>query len=642
MSRRTIGIGILITLALIGALALSVTLLRPADEAAWRFIGPNSAHILAMAFDPTTPTTLYAGTEDGVYTSDDGGATWRAAGSGPFEVRAIGIDPVTPTTLYAGTETVQGMFKSEDGGVTWRAINNGLGERPFTYALAIDPANPQVIYAGTENGVYKSNNGGAAWRRVLAIAPIFALAVDPLAPATLYASGGRGGVHKSEDGGMTWRAIDDGLPAGARVLVLALHPTERGVVYAGTDNGVYASADGGVTWRAFNDGLLQPDGTAPVVFGLVVLPTGEVFTFIGDSLYWRARDSDAWRQAPFSAPVPPGMLGREGGMRLLAVLPTTPPTLFVAPDRMSAYPGLYRSTDFGATWQPAGLHAYVTHLAVTESALYAGTHNGGVYRSEDRGVTWRVASTGLTHFYVSALVVDPTVPGMMYAGTGDGVCQSVDGGVTWHAIGLRGQWVYALVFDPQRPTTLYAGASEGVFVSDDRGATWRATGLTGRVFDLVFDPSAPSTLYAAAGDDGVHRSDDGGATWRAVTAGMSGQRVLALAVAPTTPPTLYAGTGSGASGSIFRSVDGGATWNETDITSPADSVSAIAVDPTVPARVYAVASSPGVLRSIDGGLTWDIWRRYDIATALAIEPAQLAVIYVGTWRGVYRWTVDDR
>ncbi len=135
----------------------------------------------------------------------------------------------------------------------------------------------------------------------------------------------------------------------------------------------------------------------------------------------------------------------------------------------------------------------------------------------------------------------------------------------------------------------------------------------------------------------MHRSDDGGATWRAVT-GMSGQTVLALAVAPTTPPTLYAGT---ASGSIFRSVDGGAIWNET-YGSNGDYVTTIVINPTVPTRVYAIASSSGVLRSIDGGLTWNIWRGFDEATALAIEPVQPTVLYVGTWRGVQRWTGDDR
>ena len=62
--------------------------------------------VRALAIDPTTPATLYAGTSgDGVFKSTDSGGTWAAANTGltTLHVNALAIDPATPATLYAGT-----------------------------------------------------------------------------------------------------------------------------------------------------------------------------------------------------------------------------------------------------------------------------------------------------------------------------------------------------------------------------------------------------------------------------------------------------------------------------------------------------------------------------------------------------------
>jgi photosystem II stability/assembly factor-like uncharacterized protein len=111
-----------------------------------------SSEVIALAIDPQTPATLYAGTRGGVFKSTDGGGTWGATGLGSFYVRAIAIDPRTPTTLYAGTSGA-GVGKSTDGGASWSALNTGLTNL-FVNALAIDPQTPTTIYAGTQAGVF--------------------------------------------------------------------------------------------------------------------------------------------------------------------------------------------------------------------------------------------------------------------------------------------------------------------------------------------------------------------------------------------------------------------------------------------------------------------------------------------------------
>ena len=123
----------------------------------WTSQGPFGGTIRALAIDPVTPSTLYAGTihpnvPNGgvVFKSTNGGTTWTATGGSFSEFfGALAIDPVTPSTLYAGT--LGGVFKSTNGGTTWTAINTGLTSTSVL-ALAIDTATPSTLYAGTAGG----------------------------------------------------------------------------------------------------------------------------------------------------------------------------------------------------------------------------------------------------------------------------------------------------------------------------------------------------------------------------------------------------------------------------------------------------------------------------------------------------------
>jgi hypothetical protein len=99
LSRTTRLIVALGALALLGALGLGFTLLRPAEEEnPWEFLGPADRDVTSLVFDPTTPTTLYAATRfGGVYKSEDGGATWRYLRGSGFRGRSLAIAPTTPS-----------------------------------------------------------------------------------------------------------------------------------------------------------------------------------------------------------------------------------------------------------------------------------------------------------------------------------------------------------------------------------------------------------------------------------------------------------------------------------------------------------------------------------------------------------------
>ena len=159
-----------------------------------------------------------------------------------------------------------GIFKSTNGGTTWQAASSGLGSTEI-YALAIDPSAPSTVYAGTLQGIYKSINAGATWAAAstgIGSSWIQTLAVDPASPATLYAgmwSASRG-LFKTTNGGTTWAPSAGGLALPVRVHGLAVDRVDSAKVYAVGPYGVYRSLDHGASWSLSNAGLTSVFATA--------------------------------------------------------------------------------------------------------------------------------------------------------------------------------------------------------------------------------------------------------------------------------------------------------------------------------------------------------------------------------------------
>ena len=517
---------------------------------AWTSHGPATAAIGALAIDPRTPSTLYAGAQlgGGVFKSTDTGSTWSAMNTGlpaNSSVSALAIDPRTPTTLYAGAGA--GLFTSADGGSTWSEVNTGLPDSDLyggVYALAIDPRTPTTLYAGTGTSVIKSTDGGAIWSAINFGTAVLQLAIDPHTPTTLYAILPLGcfhgllcsaaGVFKSTDAGGTWAASDPLAPvilirnfglAGASAL--AIDPLTPGTLYAGTGRGVFRSTDAAGTWTAENTGF--------TTIGLI-------------------------------------------GVFALAIDPRTPRTLYAGTDT-----GVFESADGGTTWYLSNFPGVPVFDPRTPRTLYAMT-NGGVFKSTDGGGTWSEMNTGLpAPFSASALVIDPSDHNTLYAVAGS-VFKSTDGGGTWSAAntGLT-DTVQVFAIDPQTPTTLYAGTMHsGVFKSRDAGGTWTATntGLHYKgVLSLAIDPFMPTTLYVATearGGVDVRKSTDGGISWD--PSNFPGVPVFD----PSTPGTLYL------KGGVSKSTDGGANWSTLNMGLPGGTnVFALAIDPLMPTTVYA-------------------------------------------------------
>jgi photosystem II stability/assembly factor-like uncharacterized protein len=247
--------------------------------------GLEGSAVFCLAIDPSAPTTLYAGRlGGGVFKSTNGGQSWIAASSGLIDpiVLSIAIDPTNPKTIYAGTAgggffPGHQVFKSTDGGLSWTVSNSGLPVSIID-VLRIDPANAAVIYAGTNfAGVFKSVDAGRSWSAAnsgMTPALIQDLAVDPDNTATIYAGLGgcsagclgSAGVFKSINGGMGWTDVNSGL-TDLQVISLAVDPAHTGIVYAGTrSHGVFESINAGSTWNVVNPALLS------TLFAILHLP----------------------------------------------------------------------------------------------------------------------------------------------------------------------------------------------------------------------------------------------------------------------------------------------------------------------------------------------------------------------------------
>jgi photosystem II stability/assembly factor-like uncharacterized protein len=181
--------------------------------------------------------------------------------------------------------------------------------------------------------------------------------------------------------------------------------------------------------------------------------------------------------------------------------------------------------------------------------------------------------------------------------------RSTDGGSTWE---FGGTWPAAiLVADPTNPDVLYTisytASGPSIVKTADGGVSWQPanSGLPGNIANpFALAPSSPSTLYALSGSPpSVYRSDDGAATWSLV--GPAPGSGYFLVVDAFDSETLYLANGS----TLWVSHDGGVQWNPSGAGLPADS-SRYAPDPRTPGTVWAFGGGGGVYKSVDSGATF--------------------------------------
>ena len=221
----------------------------------------------------------------------------------------------------------------------------------------------------------------------------------------------------------------------------------------------------------------------------------------------------------------------------------------------------------------------------------------------------------------------------------------------WKALGPPGGDVRALAADPSRPARIFLGTADGhIFGSEDSGAHWMLLGRASSQLDavitaIVVDPRDGNVLFASswtrnAGAGGaVFRSADGGRSWGA--AGLAGQAVRALAMAPSDPNELVAGTLDG----VYRSLDSSKTWERISPEHHGElrNLDSLAIDPRDPQTIYA-GTFHLPWKTADGGRSWHPIHEGMIddsdVMSLLIDEANSQRIYASACSGIYR--SDDR
>ncbi len=222
----------------------------------WRAVtGPFDPTRVALAIDPIAPSTLYRSSSDGaglVDKSVDGGESWAVLDGPPVAVTQVAVSPRTPGVVYTGT--LDGVYRSEDGGASWTRASRGLPDSVSLIdgsvrtaavdVLAFGPESPSTLYAVAafyspghfSRAVFRSTDAGETWTaagRGLEDTLVNTLAADPVVPGRLFAGTEDGGVFLSEDAGMTWTAMSAGL-TGAPVEDLALSTGSPATLWAAT------------------------------------------------------------------------------------------------------------------------------------------------------------------------------------------------------------------------------------------------------------------------------------------------------------------------------------------------------------------------------------------------------------------------
>ena len=626
---------------------------------------PPSSTALSMNSEDHDVIYLADRTAPKIWKTSDAGAGWNEIADftyyGAFLVNRVLADGdvVYASTFGPGLHGGK-LYKSENAGANWTDITGNLPRSVLD--IAVDPANKDIIYVTTHiYGAYKSVDGGSTWEELNEFPDIGAydIEIDPVEPSVLYTCGMGGctvpnwcmepdgytftddsGVYKSTDSGSTWEKI---LTTGNECRAIRIHPDNHTLLFAAAmDDGLQVSTDGGSTWNSFNSGLDTYVLTSCAIADDKIYAGSQACGVYAGDIDTNGL-SVAWQRERSNKPVP------EVYSLEIKVDPGNSNRIYVG----SNPGGLYRSDDGGETFYDKN---FLTPSVVVEDPLrqgyytfainpdnpdevWLGTWGKGIYKSYD-GMDFDISAHGTDRKmygkYITQIVIDPTFPNVVYAGTSEGVFKTSNGGQSWVEMnqGLGSTDVRSLVIHSNGD--LYAGTKGyGIYIWDGVWERQNAFGDWGVIWpmwndrpmyqytSLLIHPVDNSRMMLGTFPQGIYRSTDYGITWRESNTGWTMDGVFRLVCHPNNPETVYSGTYNG----LNISHDFGEHWQMCDTGWPDEQwVFSIDFDPTNPDIMYACSKNGEnegtgdegfrgtVMKSVNGGESW-----YTITNGLDVD-----------------------
>ncbi len=652
----------------------------------WRSIGPfRGGRAVAVSGVPGGGSVFYFGAVDGgIWKTSDAGSVWTPIfdGQSAASIGAIEVAPSDPNIIYAGTgesdirsdlASGDGVYKSSDAGKTWH--NVGLKDTRQISRIAVDPGNANVVFVAAlghaygpndQRGVFRSNDGGQTWDRVLYINPQTGaadLAISADHPQTLFAAmwdahrapwstyaplaGPGSGLYRSIDNGATWKqVVGNGFPEGnlGRIGVAIARGTQGHRIYAVVE----AEAD------RSKAGLYRSDNG-------------------GDS--WTRVNSD------------PRITSRGWYFNCITADPNDPDVLYVP------NVAFYKLSDGGKTLSivrgaPGGDDYHQVWIDPANSAhMVLGTDQGTTV-SLNGGKTWSTWYNQPTaQFY--HVITDNEVPYNVYgaqqdSGTAATPSRTDHGQIDlrdWFAVG--GSESGYIMPDPRNPNIFYVSGTYGELSRFDRRtmqsqniAPWPMPGGIGTAIDkwkyrdpwtpmLAFSPVQANTLFL--GTQFVMRTLDGGLHWQAISRDLTRSNaeltnsnepvsvanakelgygvVYTIAPSPINGAEIWAGSDTGL---IHLTRDSGKKWS--DVTpqglSAWSKISLIEASHFKPGEAYAAVDRhrlddmrPYLFRTRDFGKTWQPIVNgipsNAFLRAIREDPKKRGLLFAATEFGVY-------
>jgi photosystem II stability/assembly factor-like uncharacterized protein len=648
------------------------------------FRGGRSATVTGVAGQPNL--YYFGGAGGGVWQTKDGGQTWTNISDGYFggSIGAVTVAESDPNTIYVGggEKTVRGnvsygygMWKSIDAGKHWESI--GLDNSRHISRVRVHPRNPDLVYAAVmgdlfkdteERGVYRSQDGGQTWERILfagADAGAVDLSMDPSNPRVLFAStwrirrtpyslesGGEGsGLWKSTDGGDNWTEItgNKGLPKGIwGINGVAVSPVDGNRVYAIIENkeagGVYVSNDAGETWMARSDDRALRQ-RAWYYTRIYADPQDIDGVYVMNVSYHHSTDGGRTFESD-NAP--------HGDHHDLWIAPENNERMIIADDG-----GAQVTFDQGENWstyhnQPTAQFYRVVTDNHFPYRIYGAQQDNSTVRilhRTDRGTIgesdWEATAGGES----AHLAPDPENPDIVYGGSYGGFLTRYDHennqvrainvwpdnpmGYGAEGMKYRFQWNFPIFFSPNDPDVLYT-TSQHVHRSTDEGESWKVispdltrneaeklqssggpitqdnTGVEyyATIFAATESPQEPGVIWTGSDDGLIHVTRDGGDNWTDVTPKDAPKYVMwnSLDIDSRGKGGLFAAGTAYKLGDytpyLYHTADYGRTWRRIDAGIPREHFTRVLRQYPGAPEVLFAGTESGLYMSLDEGKNW--------------------------------------